>query len=159
MSFENVKRYFDEFGMGDRCVLQEHVSDTVEHAAQAIGCIPAQIAKTMSFLVAEEPVMIVMAGDAKVHNSKYKAFFHQKAAMIPWDQVEALTGHMPGGVCPFARNEGIKVYLDVSMKRFEIVYAAAGAPNGTIGLSIEELEKYSGYEQWVDIAKYWDETL
>ena len=159
MSFENVKRYFDEFGMGDRCVLQEHVSDTVEHAAQAIGCIPAQIAKTMSFLVAEEPVMIVMAGDAKVHNSKYKAFFHQKAAMIPWDQVEALTGHMPGGVCPFARNEGIKVYLDVSMKRFEIVYAAAGAPNGTIGLSIEELEKYSGYEQWVDIAKDWDETL
>ena len=159
MSFENVKRYFDEFGMGDRCVLQEHVSDTVEHAAQAIGCIPAQIAKTMSFLVAEEPVMIVMAGDAKVHNSKYKAFFHQKAAMIPWDQVEALTGHMPGGVCPFARNEGIKVYLDVSMKRFEIVYAAAGAPNGTIGLSIEELEKYSGCEQWVDIAKDWDETL
>ena len=159
MSFENVKRYFDEFGMGDRCVLQEHVSDTVEHAAQAIGCIPAQIAKTMSFLVGEEPIMIVMAGDAKVHNSKYKAFFHQKAAMIPWDQVEALTGHMPGGVCPFARNEGIKVYLDVSMKRFEIVYAAAGAPNGTIGLSIEELEKYSGYEQWVDIAKDWDETL
>lgn len=103
--------------------------------------------------------MIVMAGDAKVHNSKYKAFFHQKAAMIPWDQVEVLTGHMPGGVCPFARNEGIKVYLDVSMKRFEIVYAAAGAPNGTIGLSIEELEKYSGYEQWVDIAKDWDETL
>jgi prolyl-tRNA editing enzyme YbaK/EbsC (Cys-tRNA(Pro) deacylase) len=159
MSFENVKKYFDEFGIGDRCVLQEHASDTVEHAAQAIGCIPAQIAKTMSFLVAEEPIMIVMAGDAKVHNSKYKASFHQKAAMIPWDQVEALTGHMPGGVCPFARNEGIKVYLDVSMKRFEIVYAAAGAPNGTIGLSIEELEKYSGYEQWVDIAKDWDETL
>ena len=83
MSFESVKNYFDEFGMGERCVLQEHTSDTVEHAAQAIGCIPAQIAKTMSFLVAEEPMMIVMAGDAKVHNSKYKAFFHQKAAMIP----------------------------------------------------------------------------
>ena len=145
--------------MGNRCVLQEHTSDTVEHAAQAIGCIPAQIAKTMSFLVEGAPVMIVMAGDAKVHNSKYKAFFHQKAAMIPWDQVEVLTGHMPGGVCPFARNEGIKVYLDVSMKRFDVVYAAAGAPNGTIGLSIEELEKYSGFEQWVDIAKDWDETL
>ena len=159
MSFESVKNYFDEFGMGDRCVLQEHTSDTVEHAAQAIGCIPAQIAKTMSFLVEGAPVMIVMAGDAKVHNSKYKAFFHQKAAMIPWDQVEVLTGHMPGGVCPFARNEGIKVYLDVSMKRFDVVYAAAGAPNGTIGLSIEELEKYSGFEQWVDIAKDWDETL
>ena len=159
MSFESVKNYFDEFGMGDRCVLQEHTSDTVEHAAQAIGCIPAQIAKTMSFLVEGAPVMIVMAGDAKVHNSKYKAFFHQKAAMIPWDQVETLTGHMPGGVCPFARNEGIKVYLDVSMKRFDVVYAAAGAPNGTIGLSIEELEKYSGFEQWVDIAKDWDETL
>ena len=104
-------------------------------------------------------MMIVMAGDAKVHNSKYKAFFHQKAAMIPWDQVEELTGHMPGGVCPFARRDGIKVYLDVSMKRFDVVYAAAGAPNGTIGLSIEELEKYSGFEQWVDIAKDWDETL
>ena len=139
--------------------MQEHTSDTVEHAAQAIGCIPAQIAKTMSFLAAEQPIMIVMAGDAKVHNSKYKSFFHQKAAMIPWDSVEALTGHMPGGVCPFARKEGIKVYLDVSLKRFEIVYAAAGAPNGTIGLSIEELEKYSGFEEWIDIAKDWDETL
>lgn len=159
MSFENVKNFFDEFGMGDRCVLQEHSSDTVEHAAQAIGCIPAQIAKTMSFVVADEPIMIVMAGDAKVHNAKYKAFFHQKASMVPWDQVEELTGHMPGGVCPFSRNEGIKVYLDVSMKRFEIVYAAAGSPNGTIGLTIEELEKYSGYEEWVDVAKDWDETL
>lgn len=159
MSFENVKNFFEEFGMADRCVLQEHTSDTVEHAAQAIGCIPAQIAKTMSFLVADEPVMIVMAGDAKVHNAKYKAFFHQKASMIPWDKVEELTGHMPGGVCPFARKEGIKVYLDVSMKRFDIVYAAAGAPNGTIGLTIEELEKCSGYEEWVDVAKDWDETL
>ena len=159
MSFENVKKYFDEFGMGDRCVLQEHSSDTVEHAAQAIGCIPAQIAKTMSFLVEEKPIMIVMAGDAKVHNSKYKAFFHQKACMVPWDQVEEKTGHMPGGVCPFARNEGIQVYLDVSLKRFDIVYAAAGSPNGTIGLTIEELEKYSDYEQWVDVAKDWDENF
>lgn len=159
MSFENVKKYFEQFDMGERCVLQEHSSDTVEHAAEAIGCIPAQIAKTMSFIVADAPVMIVMAGDAKVHNSKYKAFFHQKAAMIPFDKVEELTGHMPGGVCPFARNEGIKVYLDVSLKRFEIVYAAAGSPNGTIGLTIEELEKYSDYEAWVDIAKDWNENL
>lgn len=158
MSYENVKNYFDKFGMGERCVVQEHTSDTVEHAAEAIGCMPAQIAKTMSFLVADTPVMIVMAGDAKVHNSKYKAFFHQKASMIPWDQVEELTGHMPGGVCPFARKEGIKVYLDISMKRFDVVYAAAGAPNATIGLTIEELEKYSGFEEWVDIAKDWDEN-
>ena len=159
MSFENVKKYFDEFGMGERCVLQEHTSDTVEHAAQAIGCIPAQIAKTMSFIVGDAPIMIVMAGDAKVHNSKYKAYFHQKAAMVPWDQVEEMTGHMPGGVCPFARKDGIKTYLDVSLKRFDIVYAAAGAPNGTIGLNIEELEKTSGYEEWIDIAKDWDENL
>lgn len=159
MSFENVKKYFDQFGMGERCVLQEHSSDTVEHAAQAIGCIPAQIAKTMSFLVEDRPVMIVMAGDARVHNAKYKAFFHQKASMISFDKVEEYTGHMPGGVCPFARKEGVLVYLDVSLKRFDIVYAAAGSPNGTIGLSIEELEKYSGYEMWVDIAKDWDETL
>lgn len=158
MSFEKVKKYFDEFGMGERCVLQEHESDTVEHAAQVIGCVPGQIAKTMSFLVAEEPVMIVMAGDAKVHNAKYKAFFHQKASMIPFDKVEELTGHMPGGVCPFARNEGIKTYLDISLKRFDIVYAAAGSPNGTIGLTIEELEKYSDYEQWVDVAKDWQDN-
>ena len=79
--------------------------------------------------------------------------------MVPWDQVEEKTGHMPGGVCPFVRNEGIQVYLDVSLKRFDIVYAAAGSPNGTIGLTIEELEKYSGYEQWVDVAKDWDENL
>ncbi len=153
MSFESVRNYFEQFGMGDRCVLQEQSSDTVEHAAQAIGCLPAQIAKTMSFMVADEPVMIVMAGDVKVHNSKYKAFFHQKAAMIPFDKVEELTGHMPGGVCPFARKKGIKVYLDISLKRFDTVYAAAGSPNGTIGLSIEELEKYSGYEEWIDVAK------
>lgn len=159
MSFENVKKYFDEFGMGDRCILQEHSSDTVEHAAQAIGCIPAQIAKTMSFIVEDKPIMIVMAGDAKVHNAKYKAHFQKKASMVPWDKCEEMTGHMPGGVCPFARNEGIKVYLDASLKRFEIVYAAAGSPNGTIGLTIEELEKYSGYEEWVDVAKDWDETL
>ena len=156
MSFEAVKGYFDKFGMGDRCVLQEHSSDTVEHAAQAIGCIPAQLAKPMSFIVEDRVVMIVMAGDAKVDNAKYKAFFHKKAAMVPWDQVEERTGHMPGGVCPFARKEGVAVYLDVSMKRFEIVYAAAGSPNGTIGLTIEELENYSGYEEWVDIAKGWE---
>lgn len=159
MSFENVKQYFDKFGMGERCILQEHSSDTVEHAAQAIGCMPAQIAKTMSFLVEDGPVMIVMAGDARVHNAKYKAFFHQKASMIPFDKVEEYTGHMPGGVCPFAVKEGVLVYLDVSLKRFDTVYAAAGSPNGTIGLSIEELERYSGYESWVDIAKDWDETL
>lgn len=159
MSYESVKEYFVQFGIEDRCVLQEHSSDTVEHAAQAIGCIPAQIAKTMSFLVGDQPIMIVMAGDAKVHNAKYKALFQKKACMVPWDQVEEITGHMPGGVCPFARKEGIKVFLDVSLKRFDIVYAAAGSPNGTIGLSIGELENYSGYEQWVDIAKDWDNTL
>lgn len=158
MSFETVRNYFSRFGMEDRCVLQEHSSATVELAAEAIGCRPGQIAKTMSFVVEGSPVMVVMAGDAKVHNAKYKTFFHQKATMVPFDQVEEMTGHMPGGVCPFARKEGIPVYLDISLKRFDIVYAAAGSPNGTIGLTISELEKYSGYVEWVDVAKDWEEN-
>ena len=158
MSFEAVRDYFAGFGMADRCVLQEQGSETVEKAAEAIGCIPAQIAKTMSFLVADTPVMIVMAGDAKADNAKYKAYFHQKASMIPFERVEELTGHMPGGVCPFVRKEGTRLYLDESLKRFDIVYAAAGSPNGTIGLTIPELEQHSGYEEWIDVAKGWQEN-
>ena len=159
MSVELVRAYFKGTKYEERITIQPTLSDTVEHAAQVIGCEPQEIAKTMSFLVDDQPILIVCAGDAKISNPKYRAFFHKKAAMIKWDQVEELTGHMPGGVCPFARNEGVRVYLDVSLKRFEIVYAAAGAPNGTIGLSIEELENYSGFEEWIDVAKDWDETL
>ncbi|PWJ50830.1 YbaK/EbsC family protein [Faecalicatena contorta] len=155
MSYEKVKEYFDGVGLGERVVLREHIGDTVEHAAEAIGCEPARIAKTMSFIQDGEPALVVMAGDAKVNNTKYKACFHQKAVMIPGDQVEVLIGHAPGAVCPFAIHEGVKVYLDVSLKRFDIVYTAGGNANSTIELSLEELEQHAYHSGWVDVCKGW----
>lgn len=155
MSYEKVKEYFDTVGLSERVVVRDHIGDTVEHAAQAIGCEPAHIAKTMSFIQNGEPTLIVMAGDAKVDNKKYKAFFHQKAAMLPSDQVESLIGHAPGAVCPFAIIEGVKAYLDVSLKRFEIVYTAGGSLNSTVKLTLEELEKHSAPTGWVDVCKGW----
>lgn len=155
MSYENVKSYFDQAGLGNRVVVRDHIGDTVEHAAEAIGCEPARIAKTMSFLVNDQPILIVMAGDAKVNNTKYKACFHQKAVMIPGSQVEALIGHLPGAVCPFALKEGVQVYLDVSLKRFDILYTAGGSLNSTIQLSLEELEQHAAPAEWVDVCKGW----
>lgn len=113
MSYEKVKEYFESVGLADRVVVRERVGDTVEHAAQSIGCKPAQIAKTMSFIVNEKPLLIVMAGDTKVDNQKYKAHFHQKAIMLPGSEVEALIGHGPGTVCPFSLKNDIPVYLDI----------------------------------------------
>ncbi len=118
MSYENVKQYLESVGIGDRLKLLSHASATVEQAAEAIGCAPRQIAKTLSFLAGEEPILIIAAGDAKVDNKKFKELFHQKARMIPADQVESYIGHAPGGVCPFAIREGVSVYLDISLKRF-----------------------------------------
>lgn len=156
MSYERVKEFFDQNGMEGRVTLRAHITDTVEHAAQQIGCEPAQIAKTMSFLTKEGPVLIVMAGDAKIQNAKYKAFFGQKASMIHGEEVEALIGHEPGGVCPFAVKEGVRVFLDVSLKRFTEVHAAAGSPQATIRLTIPELERYAGNPQWIDVCKDWE---
>jgi prolyl-tRNA editing enzyme YbaK/EbsC (Cys-tRNA(Pro) deacylase) len=158
MSFEGVKTYFTSVGMGDRVVVQPRTSATVELAAAVIGCEPARIAKTMSFLVGETPVLVVAAGDARVQNAKFKARFGQKASMIPGDRVEALVGHPPGGVCPFAVNPGVVVHLDESLRRFDLVHAAAGSPDGTIGLSIPELEAHSGHSGWVDVCSGWQET-
>ncbi len=155
MSYEKVKEYFDSVGLSDRVVIRGHVGDTVENAAQAIGCSPAHIAKTMSFMQNDKPALVVMAGDAKVNNAKYKSIFHQKAIMIPGEQVETLIGHIPGAVCPFAINEGVKVYLDVSLKRFEIVYTAGGSVNSTIQLTLGELEKHCASANWVDVCKGW----
>lgn len=155
MSFENVKKYLENIGLKDRIVVREDIGDTVEHAAKSIGCIPSQIAKTMSFLVDEKPVLIVMAGDAKVNGSKYKAYFHQKAVMIPKNQVEDLIGHLPGAVCPFGIHENVKVYLDISLKRFDKVYTAGGSLNSTVELSLDELIKYSNYVDWIDVCKGW----
>lgn len=153
MSYLDVKKYLEEKNMGDRIVIHDTPSDTVEHAAENIGCMPAQIEKTMSFIVNDNPIVIAMAGDVKVSNSKYKAYFHQKAKMVPWDEVENIIGHIPGGVCPFAVNQNVKVYLDNSLKRFEYVYAAAGKPDATIGVSIEELENLSNYVEWIDVTE------
>lgn len=154
MSYEKVKEYLKSVGLEDRLIIRDNI-DTVEHAAQTIGCEKERIAKTMSFLVKNEPIVIVMAGDAKVDNASYKAKFHQKAKMISYQDVEEIVGHMPGGVCPFALNDHVKVYLDISLKRFETVHAAGGSANSTVELSNEELEKYTNYVEWIDVCKGW----
>lgn len=156
MSYENVKAHFARVGMEARLVMQETITDTVEHAAATIGCEPGRIAKTMSFLCKDGPMLIVMAGDARISNPKYKARFGQKASMIPGDRVEELIGHAPGGVCPFGIPQRTPVYLDVSMKRFADVYAAAGHPAATAHLTLEELERLSGSLGWVDVCKDWE---
>lgn len=153
MSFDKVKQYFESKGAGDKVLWLEHSSATVELAAEAIGCEPARIAKTLSFLIGEYPILIVTAGDVKVDNKKYKEIFHTKAKMIPGELVEDLIGHAPGGVCPFAIKENVKVYLDDSLKRFEIVYPAAGSGNSAVRLTLPELEHFSGSSEWIDICK------
>lgn len=155
MSYETVRAYFESAGMKDRVMDLEKSSATVEEAAAAIRCEPKQIAKTMSFLQGETPVLIVTAGDARIDNKKYKGLFHQKAKMIPADQVEARIGHAPGGVCPFSVNPGTVVYLDISLKRFGKVYPAAGNGHSAVELSIAELERHSGCQQWIDVCKDW----
>lgn len=157
MSFDKVKQYFEENHLGARVKNLTHSSATVEEAAVALGCEPKQIAKTMSFLVNETPMLIVTAGDAKIDNKKYKTEFHQKAKMIPWESVEEYIGHAPGGVCPFVVKPEVTTYLDVSLKRFEIVYPAAGSDHSAVELSLPELEQYSGFIKWVDVCKGWGE--
>lgn len=153
MAIEKVKAYFRKYGMEDKIQEFDVSSATVELAAKALHCEPQRIAKTLSFMVENEAVLIVTAGDAKIDNPKYKAEFGKKAKMIAQEDVEAFTGHAVGGVCPFTANEGVKVYLDVSLKRFDTVYPACGSSNSAIELTIPELEKYSGYTGWVDVCK------
>ena len=156
MAIEAVKEYFAQFGMADRVQEFDVSSATVELAAQALGCEPCRIAKTLSFLVDGRAVLIVAAGDAKIDNPKYKAQFGTKAKMLTPDEVVELVGHAVGGVCPFGIREGVAVYLDRSLKRFETVFPACGSSNSAIELSIEELERYSGYTAWVDVCKGWE---
>lgn len=153
MSFTKVKQYFEEAGLGDRVKVLEHSSATVAEAAIAVGCEAKQIAKTMSFLVDESPILIVVAGDVKVDNKKFKATFQKKAKMIAFDQVESYIGHAPGGVCPFEVKPEVKTYLDVSLQRFDIVYPAAGDDHSAVKLWVAELEKYANSLGWVDIGK------
>ena len=151
MAVEKVKEYFK--GTGIEVIELPESSATVELAAEALHTEPDQIAKTLSFLVDGKPVLIVMAGMARVDNHKYKEYFHKKAMMTPHDQVETYIGHAPGGVCPFAVKEGATVYLDASLRRHEVVYPAAGSGNSAVRVTLSQLEQYSGYRAWIDVAK------
>lgn len=155
MAIEAVKAYFSKYGMEQRIRELADSSATVELAAQALGCESCRIAKTLSFMVGDSPILIVTAGDAKIDNPKYKARFGTKAKMLSPEQAETLVGHAVGGVCPFGINEGVGVYLDASLKRFSTVFPACGSSNSAIELTIAELEKYSGFSDWVDICKNW----
>lgn len=155
MSIDRVKKYFAQYGIEDKIKELELSSATVELAAMALECEPCLIAKTLSFLVGETPILIVTAGDAKIDNARYKAQFGQKAKMLTPEQAVELIGHAVGGVCPFAVNEGVKVYLDESLRRFNTVFPACGSSNSAIELTIPELEKYSGCVSWINVCKGW----
>jgi len=153
MSIQKVREYFKQFGIEDRIREFDVSSATVELAAVAVGVEGARIAKSMSFKVGEEPIIIVVAGDAKVDNSRYKAQFHTKAKMLTHEEAHELIGHDVGGVCPFAVKEGVRVFLDESLKRFEMVYPAAGDDHSAVRLTIPELEEVSGAKGWVDVCR------
>ena len=155
MSLDRAKTHLETFGLAGRIHLFDVSSATVELAARAVGCEPARIAKTLSFLLPDGPILILAAGDAKIDNGKYKGLFHTKAKMIPFEDVEALIGHGVGGVCPFGVNEGIPVWLDESLKRFDVVYPAAGTSSSAVELNLEELERASCALGWIDVCKGW----
>lgn len=156
MSIEKVRDYFQQFNIEKRIIEFPTSSATVELAAQAAGCEPARIAKTLSFKVNDKCVLIVTAGDSKIDNAKYKHFFGTKAKMLAAEEVEPLIGHAIGGVCPFGINDNVEVYLDISLKRFTTFFPACGSHNSAIELSPEELEKYSSNcKGWQDLCKGW----
>lgn len=153
MSLEKAKAYLAEKGYADHVIELKDSSATVQLAAQALGVEPGMIAKTMSFLIGEEAILILTEGTARVDNRKYKDTFHMKAKMIPFEEVEKWIGHAPGGVCPFGIKEGVKVYLDESLKQFDTVYPAAGNDHSAVKLTIAELEEVAGAVGWVDVCK------
>ena len=156
MAIDKVKDFFRKYDIADRIQEFEVSSATVELAAEALGCEGKRIAKTLSFLVDDKAILIVAAGDAKIDNPKYKSTFSCKAKMLSYEQVEEYIGHAVGGVCPFAINDSVVVYLDESLKRFETVFPACGSSNSAIELTISELEKYSNYTSWIDVCKDWE---
>ena len=153
MAFEKAKAYLEKLGLADRIIEIEHSSATVAAAAEALGCEEAMIAKTLSFLQDEKPVLILADGVARIDNRKYKDRFGCKAKMIPAELVEPLIGHEIGGVCPFGVNAGVTVYLDESLRRHDTIYPAAGNDHSGVKLSIPELEMCSGFTEWVDVCK------
>lgn len=155
MSIEKARAHFEKFGLAGRIREFPVSSATVELAAAALGCEPCRIAKTLSFQVGEAPVLVVAAGDAKIDNARYKARFGVKAKMLAPEEAAERIGHSVGGVCPFGIREGVRVYLDCSLKRFETVFPACGSSNSAIELTIPELEQTFGFEAWVDVCKAW----
>jgi len=155
MAYETAVAQLARFGFADRVTLFDVSSATVELAAQAVGCAPAMIAKTLSFDVHGVPVLILAAGDARIDNSKFKGIFGCKAKMLSHEDAESRVGHAVGGVCPFGVKEGVKVYLDVSLKRFEKIYPACGTSNSAVELTPDELEICSMPEGWIDVCKNW----
>ena len=153
MAIEKVRAYMSQYGMADKILEFDVSSATVDLAAAALGCEPCRIAKSLSFKVDGKPILIVAAGDARIDNKKYKTLFGAKAVMPHGDEVEELIGHGVGGVCPFAVNEGVTVYLDESLKRFETVYPACGSSNSAIEVTIPQLEQLSGYTAWINVSK------
>lgn len=153
MSIERVKTYFQKYGIQEKIQEFDVSSATVELAAAALGCEPQRIAKSLSFMANGHALLVVAAGDARIDNRKYKEQFHTKAKMLSAEEVENLVGHAVGGVCPFAVKDGVDIYLDISPKRFTTVFPACGSSNSAIGLTIPELEEYSGYVGWVDVCK------
>ena len=149
MSIEKVREYLSSYGLAEKIIEFDVSSATVELAAAALSCEPCQIAKSMAFLMGEGAILVVAAGDVKIDNAKFKAEFGTKAKMVPFAEVEQFVGHAAGGVCPFAVKDGVAVYLDESLKRFDTVYPACGSSNSAIGLSIPELEKFSSFEKFL----------
>lgn len=153
MSLEKAKKYLADRGFLEHIIELEHSTATVSLAAEALGVESGMIAKTLSFFQGETPVLILAEGTARIDNRKYKDTFHMKARMIPFDEVEEATGHAPGGVCPFGANENVKVYLDQSLRRFEVVYPAAGNDHSAVKLTIPELEQAADTADWVDVCR------
>ena len=157
MSIELVREHFRKWNLQDQILEFPVSSATVELAAQALGCDPERIAKTLSFQLSDSPLLVVTAGDARIDNSKFKGLFHVKAKMLSPEDVEEKVGHAIGGVCPFGIKENVKIYLDVSLKRFHTVFPACGSSNSAIELTPGELEQYTSSLGWIDVCKGWQE--
>lgn len=153
MSLQRAKNYLKKHNLDNEIMEFDVSSATVKEAAKALNCDEKEIAKTLSFIVDDKPILIVTAGDAKIDNAKYKEEFHVKAKMIPFENVEELIGHAVGGVCPFGVNENVTTYLDSSLKRLKVLYPACGSSNSAIKLNIQKLEEISNYEKWIDVCK------
>lgn len=153
MSLQSVKAAVKDTALENAIIPLPHTGATVELAADAVGCTPDEIAKTLSFLVDEQAVLIVVSGNARIDNKKYKAFFHKKAKMIPWDEVEAYTGHLPGGVCPFGVKAGVQIYFDASMQRHEVFYPAAGDENFVIRMPVDTAREILGIAEFIDVTQ------